>query len=67
MARMSKFQRSQRAHRRLMKQAAKNFGLVSDASKKFNYHSHVMSAQEKNGRVLSRQEKKALWNYVLPF
>jgi len=67
MARMSKLQRSQRAHTRLMRMASKNVGLVSGASKKFNYHSRVLSAQEKRGEVLTKTEKRSIWKNTLSY
>jgi len=50
-----------------MRMASKNVGLVSGASKKFNYHSRVLSAQEKRGEVLTKTEKRSIWKNTLSY
>ena len=59
MAKLTKFQRSQRAHKRLARKhytdnPSKNF----DKFVKSDYHATILKRQEKENRVFSQEERK---------
>ena len=60
MKKYNKFMRSQSSHRRLMKKAQQQHGL--DSLVKTNYHSMVHGRQQAEKRILSRNEKKKIYN-----
>ena len=65
MAKLTKFQRSQRAHRRLAKKhytrdPVKNF----DKFVKSDYHSTIAKRQEKENRIFSQEERKKVYQRI---
>ena len=60
MARMSKLQRSQRAHRRLRDKYSQKVGKV--ARDKVFYHNYCLDRQNRIDRVLTQNERKSIWN-----
>ena len=70
MARLTKLERSNFAHKRLCKKHDKirlsSKGRTRDISfVKMNYHSRVVYTQSKIGRVLSKDEKRKAYNSVI--
>ena len=63
MARLSRFARSQKAHRRLYNKYGNKTDRVG--RHKAFYHWDCHKSQEKLGRVLTPSEKKTLWNSYL--
>lgn len=68
MAKLSRFERSQRAHRRLIKKAYKDLHTegkpIAENVAKFNYHIAVVKDQAKRGKLLSKSERKSIFKCV---
>ena len=60
MAKMTKLQRSQRAHRRLCNKYNKMSGRLN--KDKAFYHDYCHDRQNRIARVLTPGERKAIWN-----
>lgn len=62
MAKLTRFQRSQRAHRRLAKKHyTANPEKNLDRFVKSDYHSTIAKRQEKENRVFSQEERKQVY------
>ena len=64
MAKISRFQRSQRAHSSLRNKYAHNRSIKGVV--KHAYHKEVLARQKAYGRVLTPNEKKIVYNLVTP-
>ena len=65
MARSTKLSRSNRAHARLMNYHKKRSNGENTHFVKMNYHSSVLYQQRQKKRLLSKEEKKSTYNFVI--
>ena len=65
MKKTTKLERSNRAHKRLIKYHRKRSNGENVHFVKMNYHSNVIFQQSKKKRVLSEAEKKAAYDSVI--
>lgn len=68
MAKLTKFQRSQRAHQRLIdKYSGEQYGFFATDNKKltkFIYHKNVYLEQDVNNKILSKERKRELYKFA---
>ncbi len=62
MKKMSRFERSNNAHRRLFNKHIVVFGNL-DSEIKANYHTSVLALQRGSQKILSRKEKQVVYKY----